>query len=271
MATTYEVFRTEKKDRVFWVVMNNPTKRNAMGAPFWKELPEVFAEAGADDHTRAVVLAAEGKSFCAGLDFMALGSELPMLISGEPGGRPKQQFVEVIRRFQRIGAEPESCRKPVIAAIHGHCIGGGLDLAAACDIRLASRDALLSLREVAMAMVADLGSLQRLVTIVGEGVVRELAFTAADVTAERALALGLVSSLHDDRDALWQAAQAMGETIADNSPIAVETTKEVLNWGRGKTVEEGLEYAAVRQAHMVPNPDLMEAMAAFASRRKADF
>ncbi len=271
MTKTYEVFRTEKKGPVFWVVMNNPTKRNAMGESFWKELPEVFAEAGADESTRAVVLAAEGTSFCAGLDLMAMGSELPMLMSGEPGGRPKQQFVEVVRRFQKVCAAPESCRKPVIAAIHGHCIGGGLDLAATCDIRLATRDALLSLREVAVAMVSDLGSLQRLATIVGGGVVRELAFTAADVTAERALSLGLVSSVHDDREALWQAAQAMGEVIADNSPIAVETTKEVLNWGRGKTVEEGLEYVAVRQAHMIPNPDLVEAMTAFATRRKPDY
>ncbi len=271
MSSEYEVFRTEKQDRVFWVVMNNPSKRNAMGASFWKELPEVFAEASADGDTRAVVLAAEGKSFCAGIDFIALGSELPMLMSGEPGGRPKQQFVEVIRRFQALGAAPERCRKPVIAAIHGHCIGGGLDLVAACDIRLASRDAILSLREAAMAMIADLGSLQRLATIVGEGMVRELALTAGDVSAERALSMGLVSSVYDDRDALWEAAQAMGEAIAGNSPIAVETTKEVLNWGRGKTVEEGLEYAAVRQAHMVPNPDLMEAMAAFATRRKPDF
>jgi len=268
---TYEVFRTEPRDRVFWVVMNNPQKRNAMGEAFWKELPEAFAAANADEQTRAVVLAAEGQSFCAGLDLMALGSKLPMLMSGEPGGRPKQQFVEVIRQFQALCSAPERCRKPVIAAIHGHCIGGGLDLAATCDIRLASRDAVLSLREAAMAMVADLGSLQRLATIVGQGVVRELAFTAAHVPADRALSLGLVSALHDDREALWQAAQTMGETIAENSPIAVETTKEVLNWGRGKPVEEGLEYAAVRQAHMVPNPDLMEAMAAFASRRKPEY
>ncbi len=268
---SYQVFRTEKKGQVFWITMDNPCKRNALGAEFWKELPQVFEEADKDMDTRVIVLAAAGQSFCAGLDLMALSAELPMLISGEAGGRAKRKFLEVIREFQKITSLPESCRKPVIAAVQGHCIGGGLDLIASCDIRLATEDASFSLREAAVAMIADLGSLQRLSGIVGEGVLREMAYTAGNIPAERALILNLVNEVYPDLENLWEAAQHMAELIAANSPIAVETTKEVLNYSRKRTVEEGLEYAAVRQSMLLPNPDLMEAITAFAERRKPEF
>lgn len=271
MSSDYEVFRTFRKDRVFWVVMDNPEKRNAMGLEFWRELPGAFEEASADEETRAVVLAAEGKSFCAGIDLMGLSTELPALMTGEAGGSAKKDFIATIRRFQAVGSAPETCPKPVIAAIHGHCIGGGLDLAAACDIRLAAGDTVFSLREARVAMISDLGSLQRLSTIIGEGFVRELALTTDDVDAQRALSMHLVNGVYDDRDAVWEAAQAMAERIADNSPQAVQATKEVLNWGRGRTVEDGLEFAAQRQTYLVPNPDLFEAIAAYAERRKPEF
>ena len=257
MPREYKVFRTERKGPVFWVVMTNTKKRNSMGIDFWAELPQVFAEAAADDEARAVVLAAEGKSFCAGMDVLGLAAEVPMLMSGEAGGRAKKTFFDLIQRFQKTTSLPETCSKPVIAAIQGHCVGGGLDLAAACDVRLACRDALFSVREAAVAMLADLGSLQRLAGIIGEGHLREMAFTAGDV-----------NGVCDDLDSLWAAAQAMGEKIAANSPLAVEATKEVLNWSRGRPVEEGLEYAAWRQTALLPNPDLFEAVAAFAERRK---
>jgi len=198
MADGYEVFRTEKRGRVFWIVMANPEKRNAMGAAFWRELPSVFAEASKDPDTRAVVLAADGGTFCAGIDLMGLSAELPALMTGEGGGKAKQDFIGTIRRFQAVGSAPESCPKPVIAAIHGYCIGGGLDLAAACDIRLAARDVVFSLREARVAMIADLGSLQRLAAIIGEGFVRELAYTTDDVCADRALAMHLINALCDE-------------------------------------------------------------------------
>jgi len=269
--TIYEVFRLEKRSKVFWVVMTNASKRNAMGKAFWRELSLVFQEADKDPDTRAVVLAAEGKSFCAGMDLMTFAGELPMLANGAAGGRPKQEFLDIIRQYQKITSAPEFCRKPVIAAIQGHCIGGGLDLAAACDLRLACQDATFSLREARMAMIADLGSLQRVASIVGEGIARELAFTASDMDAERALSMHLVNAVYPDLESLWSAAQEMGEKIADNSPIAVETTKETMNFGRGRTIEEGLEYSALRQIALLPNPDLMEAITAFAERRKPNF
>lgn len=270
MPREYTVFRTEKNNGVFWVVMSNEKKRNSMGSEFWRELSDVFLEADGED-TQAVVLAADGKTFCAGIDLMGLSVEIPSLMSGEPGGRPKQEFFDVIQKFQAICSAPEICRKPVIAAIHGHCIGGGLDLAAACDIRLASKDAVFSLREAAVAMVADLGSLQRLPPIIGEGFTRELALSACDIDAERALSMHLVNAVYEDRESCWRAAQELGEKIGENSPLAVETTKDVLNRSRGRTVDEGLVYAALKQTHLVPNPDLYEAVGAFAEKRKPDY
>ncbi len=271
MTTDYKVFRTEKKNGVFWIVMNNPQKRNAMGKDFWIELPQVFKEADRDKETHAVVLAAEGKVFSAGLDLMGMAMEVPELMSGEAGGRTKQKFLDTIRRFQDATSAPETCRKPVIAAIHGYCVGGGLDLIAACDIRLAAQDAKFNLKEAAVAMVADLGSLQRIAKIIGEGLVREMAFTASDIEAERACRMHLVNEIFDDREALWEAAQEMGERIAGNSPAAIEITKEVLNWGRGRTIEEGLEYVGIKQIGLLPNPDLFEAIAAFGERRPPKF
>lgn len=267
----FKVFLTEKKGCVLWIYLNNPKKRNAMGLDFWEELPKAFQLADEDEEVRAVVLAAKGGHFCAGLDLMGLAQEAPMLLSGEAGGRPKAKFLALIHKMQARCAAPETCSKPVIAAVQGFCIGGGLDLIAAADIRLAAADAVFSLREAKVAMIADLGSLQRLGRIVGEGYLREMAYTAKDYTAEEAKAMRLVNNIYDDEAALFEAAQKLANEIGEASPMAVETTKTVLNYGRGRTVEEGLEYAAIRQIGLIPNPDLFEAIAAFGEKRKPQF
>ncbi len=271
MPEKYKVFRTERSGAIFWIFLNNPDRRNAMGNDFWSEISQVFSEAESDAESRVVILAAEGKTFCAGLDLMSLMEELPTLFNTDAENRAGTQFMEVIRRYQQKTALPETCRKPVIAAIHGHCIGGGLDLVAACDIRIASEDAVFSLREVAVAMIADLGSLQRLPGIIGEGWTRQMAFSAENITAEKAQKIGLVNAVYPDRETLLRAASELAGQIAANSPLAVQTTKEVLNRGRGRTIEDGLEYAADRQTQLLPNSDLMEAIAAFMERRRPEF
>ena len=159
----------------------------------------------------------------------------------------------------------------MIAAIHGGCIGGGLDLASACDIRLASRDAFFSLREAAMAMVADLGSLQRLPLIIGQGLTRELAFTARDVPAEEAKEMRLVNHVYDDQDAMMKAAREMAEQIAAQAPLAVQSSKQVLNYSRHVSVEDGLHYAVIRNSMILPSGELLEAMQAFMEKRKPKF
>ena len=163
------------------------------------------------------------------------------------------------------------CPVPVIAAVQGWCIGGGVDLIAACDIRLASAEAQFSVREAKIAIVADLGSLQRLPAIIGKGHVAELAYTGKDITAGRAEAIGLVNHVSADADAVVADARAMAAEIAANSPLAVQGTKAVLAAGEGRSVAEGLDYVATWNAAFLSSDDLMEAMAAFMEKRPGNF
>jgi len=181
------------------------------------------------------------------------------------------------RLLKRIGALQdtmsciERCRKPVIAAIHGYCIGAGLDMVTACDIRLCSRDAVFSLKEAAVGFVADVGVLQRIPLIVGQGIARELAYTAKTIDAVRAREILLVNEVFDDQAALTAGAQAMAEAIAANAPLAVEATKDVLNYGVGKSIDDGLRYVASMSTNIVPSKDLMEAFTAFMEKRPPKF
>jgi len=163
------------------------------------------------------------------------------------------------------------CPKPVIAAVHGYCIGGGVDLISACDIRLASADASFSVREVKMAIVADLGSLQRLPRIIGSGNLAELAYTGKDISASRAREIGLVNDVAPDADSVHKAAQDLALEIASNSPIAVQGTKAVLRATEDKTVEEGLDYVATWNSGFLQSDDLTEALTAFLEKRPAKF
>jgi enoyl-CoA hydratase len=176
-----------------------------------------------------------------------------------------------ILRFQAAITAVAACPKPVIAAVHGYCIGGGVDLIAACDIRLASADAIFSVREAKVAIVADLGSLQRLPAIIGAGHLRELAFTGKDIDAERAQRIGLVNDVASDADEVLKAARELAREIAANSPIAVQGTKAVLAANEGRTVAEGLDYVATWNSAMLVSDDLVEAMTAFMERRPPTF
>lgn len=266
-----EIMRTEIEGHIGQVILCNPKKRNSMGVGFREALVESFTEMDENENVRVVILRAEGKSFCAGLDLMAFATVEPALMALplQPADRPK--VLKIIRVFQDSLTWIERCKKPVVAAIHGHCIGGGLDIAAACDVRICSNDAVFSLREARVAMTADLGSLQRLPPIIGEGHTRQLAFTAEDISAERALTIGLVNDVYDDVDSLNSAAFALAEKIAANAPLCIQATKEVLNWGRGRTIEESLEYVAVRNQALIPSEDVVEAVSAFAERRTPVF
>nr|MBL0714287.1 enoyl-CoA hydratase/isomerase family protein [Desulfobacterales bacterium] len=165
----------------------------------------------------------------------------------------------------------EQCRKPVIAAIHGHCLGAGLDMVTACEIRLCSRDAVFAIKEAAVGFVADVGVLQRLPLIVGQGLAREMAYTAGTIDAGRAREILLVNQVLEDREALYQRAEALAAEIAANAPLAVQASKEVLNFGVGKTIDEGLRYVASLSANIVPSEDLFEAFTAFMEKRPARF
>ena len=265
-----QLFLIEHHEHVATVWLNRPNKRNAMTDTVFRRLTTLFRGLDQDRNVRAIVLAAKGKSFCAGLDLTSL-SQMPHMDMMEQTARNRMDLLGVVRDWQEGISAVETCRKPVIAAIHGACVGAGLDLAAACDIRLASQDAFFSLREAAMAITADLGSLQRLPRIIGEGFTREMAYTAGDYTAEQAFSMRLLNRVVDSQEALLKAAQELAAQIAAQSPLAVQSSKETLNFSRDNTIEEGLQFAAMRNAMILPSEELMEAFMAFMEKRKPSF
>lgn len=263
--------RVETDGQIGRLILCNSKKRNAMGVRFQEDLRTAVAQAVAADDLRALVLQAEGESFCAGLDLMSVAISEPALMTHPSPAVDRPKILKLIRHFQETITLLERCPKPIIAAIQGHCIGGGLDLVAACDIRLCSRDAVFSLREARVGILADLGSLQRLPRIIGDGHTRQLAYTAEDIDAERALRIGLVNDVYSDVEALLGAASDMARRIASNAPLVVQASKDVLNFNRGRTVEDSLEYVAARNHALMPSEDLMEAITAFAERRPPQF
>lgn len=257
-------------DGIAEVVLNRPEVGNALNAQLFHDIERAFAEVDEDDAVRVVLLRGSGKGFCYGLDLMAAPVDFaPVLTEGLAG--PRMALRELIQTLQRQTGAPATCRKPVVAAIHGPCIGGGLDLVSTCDLRLCSRDARFSLREARVAMVADLGSLQRLPRIIGDAATRELALTAKDIDSSRALALGLVSQVHESPEALLEAARAEAATIAALPPLVVQGVKQVLAFGDGHSVADGLDYVAGWNAAFLQSEDLKEAINAFVQRREPRF
>jgi enoyl-CoA hydratase len=261
------------------VWLDRPEARNAMGLDLWRDLPRAMQVVGEDPEVRVVVVAAKGPHFSVGLDLKAMGG----LLTGEgtadhegstsaPSGaaRARSTRNEALR-LQAAITSVAACPMPVIAAVHGYCIGGGVDLIAACDIRLASADAIFSVREAKVAIVADLGSLQRLPAIIGAGHLAELAFTGKDISADRAREIGLVNEVATDAEGVLKAARELAQEIAANSPIAVQGTKAVLAANDGRTVAQGLDYVATWNAGMLASDDLVEAMTAFMERRSPKF
>lgn len=242
-----------------------------MGPDAWKEIVPIFHDIQDDEDIRVAILAGEGKDFCAGIDLVSMVPEIPALESGDMSASAKKELFRALFPLQESISCLEKCSKPVICAFHGYCIGGGLDLGSACDIRLASEDAKISLREAAVAFIADVGSLQRVPHIVGQGIARELAFTAKFIDAKRAKEINLVNEIFPDKESLLKGAHKMALEIAMNSPLAVQGAKDVLNYCRGKSIADGLEYVAARSAMILPSDDMAETMKAFMEKRSPKF
>lgn len=247
--------------------------RNAMGAAFWRDLPLAAAHVAQLLEVRVVVLAARGPHFTVGLDLKELGGGLfhDGTHATSRAQRNARNYAEV-RRMQDAVSSIARLAVPVVAAVHGYCIGGGVDLICATDIRLCSSDAVFSVRETKVAIVADIGTLQRLPRIVGAGHVAELALTGKDVDAGYAHHIGLVNSVHEGgADGVYQAALNVARDIAANSPLAVKGTKAVLAANDGRTVDEGLDFVARWNTLYLESNDLREAMIAFVEKRAPEF
>lgn len=259
---------SERRGHVAIVWLDNPDRRNAMAPEFWEEFPAVVGAIGAGVETRAIVVAANGPAFTVGLDLVAFG---PILAGAAPGVAGRRDTYAMVKRMQHAFSALADCPQPVIAATHGWCIGAGVDLITACDIRLAAADTVFSVRETRLAMVADVGTLQRLPRLIGPGHVAELVYTGRDFTAAEAEAMGLVNRVLPDRDTTIDHAVELAEAIAANSPLAVQGSKAVLRAGEGRSVEDALDYVALWNAAFLHSDDLGEAMDAFADRRPPEF
>lgn len=260
-------FKIEIKDHVAWLSINRPDKRNSMNYAFFSWLTKHFEAFDKNPDVRVVVIKGEGKSFTVGLDIMEAGS----MVSGGAGADAREELRMKILELQDSMNAIERCRKPVIAAVHSHCIGGGVDMISACDIRIASKDAVFSIREVVLAIIADLGTLQRLPHIIGDGCFRELAFTGRDFSADEALSMGLLSKVLEDKEALIVEADKLATQIAGYSPLTTQGIKDVILYSRDNGVYQGLHYVAQKNAAALISEDLMEAMTAFMQKRKPVF
>jgi Enoyl-CoA hydratase/carnithine racemase len=262
---TYKYIELEIKDYIATVTMAREKSLNALSLEFAAEIAGVFKSLAVMDEVRVIILRSKARIFCAGLD-------LKDAVAGFNGSA--RGTFDIIKKSQPLFDccnAIEECPKPVIAAVHGKCIGAGLDMISACDIRLCSEDAIFCLKEAKIGLVADMGVLQRLPLIIGQGFAREMAYTAENYSARKAEKMGLVSDVYADQDALAAAAQQLAMQIVANAPLAIQCTKEVLNFSRYTNVSEGMALAIQKNMFLLTTEDMKEAVVAFLEKRAPDF
>lgn len=262
----YQNLEIAIEDHVATVTMARTESMNALSLAFSAEIAQAFRDLGGNDEVRVIILASRAKAFCAGLDLKEFAA-----VGLKGSARSSLEFPERFRALFESCDGIEACPKPVIAAVNGMCIGGGLDIVSACDIRLCTEDASFSLREAAIGLVADMGVLQRLPHIIGQGFTREMAFTARFYTAREAQAMGLVNAVYPDGAAMMAGARKLALEIAANAPLAVQATKEVLNASRHLPVADGMSLAKHKNMVLMLSQDLKEAFVSFMEKRKPDF
>jgi len=267
----YTCFEVEEADNVTHIRLNRPEQLNSMIPAFWAELPEIVDGLSDGGRTRAVVLSSTGKHFCAGMDLSVFGGAG---LEGEEtlsAGRRHANFRYSVLHLQRALTALEEARMPVLAAIQGGAVGGAVDLITAADCRYATEDAWFCIQEINIGMTADAGTLQRLPKLIPEGIVRELAYTGRRMSATRAAEVGLVNEVFADHDAMLSGVHEIAAEIASKTPLAVHGTKEMINFTRDHSVQEGLKYMALWQTGMFQPSDMAEAFTAMKEKRDATF
>lgn len=258
-------FTLTTADGIAHLRLNRPEAANALSLPFWDEFPEAVRAIDRAGEARVLVLSGAGRHFCAGMDVSVFATQA---LQPQSGAAAREAFVHEVRRLQGSLSVLASARIPVIAAIHGACIGAGLDMVSACDLRFAAPDAIFRIEEINIGMMADVGSLQRLPHLLPDAVLREMAFCGTTLDASRAASLGFVNAVADDvLDAAMQSARA----IAARAPLAVSASKVALAYARDHSVEDGLRHAALLNAAIWHTPDIQEAMRARAARDSGVF
>jgi enoyl-CoA hydratase/carnithine racemase len=262
----YQTLTVSLVDHIATIRPNRPEKANAMNLAMWHEIRQAFKWVDATPEARVAILEGEGKFFTSGIDLqmmMGLGEQ----IQNDCEARTRENLRQVILDLQDTLTSLERCRKPVLAAIHGACIGGGIDLICCADMRYCSADASFSIKEIDIGMTADVGTLQRLPRLLGEGMARELAYTGRKFDAAEALSIRLVNRVFESREALQKRVHEMAASIAAKSPLSVRGVKEMISFARDHTVADGLNYVATWNAAMLMSNDLQEAMMANMGKR----
>lgn len=264
---TYQSLSLNLTDGVMTLTLLGPGKGNAMGPEFWDELPKAMDDITAMPDIRCLIIRGSGDHFSYGLDVLRMFPVLADMTTGTVLADKRMKLMRQIRHMQSGFLKMHTAPFPVIAAIHGWCIGGGVNMISAADIRLCSREAKFSLREARLAITPDIGGLQWLPGIIGQGYTRELAFTAKDIDAATAEKMRLVNHVYDTPDELFHEAMAMARQIADNSATAVQGAKAVLNYSQDKSIDDGLQYVAAWNASQLQSHDFQEAMQARLTKR----
>lgn len=262
-------FKQDIDGHVAILTMARPEKANGMSPAFWEELPLLVRELDENPNIRALVIAGEGKHFTGGMDLSSF-SGIAELTKGEPA-RAAYALRKEILRLQDTFNALEEARFPVIAAVHGACIGAGIDLISACDIRLSSKDAYYSIEEINIGMAADVGTLQRLPKLMAPGIVKELAYTGRRFTPDEGVAWGFVSSVHETQQDVLAAAIALAKQIATKSPVAITGTKKAIDYARDHGVADSLDQIATWNAGMLRPEELMTAIQAKMAKKEATF
>ena len=263
---TNSCFTLEISDEIAHIRFNRPEKANSMTPEFWREFPETINDISDNARARVIVLSAEGKHFTSGMDisvFMSSGG-----ITGE-GHRElaAEQFRNYVMELQDTFSALERARQPVLAALQGGVIGGGVDLVTACDCRYASEDAFFCVQETAIGMTADVGTFPRLVKVIPEGWARQMSYTAERLPAAKAKEIGLVNEVFASPEALLAGVMEIAKTIAKHSPLAVAGAKHLINYARDHTTTDTLDYVATWNAGMLSAADIQQIFMAMSEKR----
>ena len=258
---TYQCFKLDQEDGVAHLKLNRPDKRNSMIPAFWQELPSIVEKLDATGNTRVLVISSTGKHFCSGMD-LGVFTSTPQGDKAQEMGRQREKFRHFVLALQKSLSALENARFPVLTAIQGGCLGGGLDLIAASDCRYCTEDAYFTIAETPLGLVADLGTLQRLPHLIPMGLLKEMAYTGRKLPAREALQRGLVNQIFADQQSLVDGVIEKAKSIACHSPLVVNGCKEMINYSRDHSVEESLRFMAIWQTGMFFGEDLMESFAA---------
>ncbi len=258
-------FKVSIENYIAEVSFNRPDKANSLNEDGWWELRSTFEALHENNEVRVIILTGEGKHFCAGMDLQVLMNL--QQFSTDCEARKRERLRKFILDLQASISSMEQCRKPVLAAIQGSCIGGGVDIISACDMRYCTQDAKFSIREIDLGLVADMGTMQRLPTILNPGFMAELAYTGRNVSGKEAQQIGLVNRAYENREEMMENVRGIARTIAAKSPLVIRGTKEMLLYKRDNSVANSLDVMATWNAAMLMSRDIMEAFQSYMEKR----